>query len=88
MTAKAKTTEAKTKQAKRPEATAGQGKRERADAYTPRLKERYRAELQGRLKEQLGLENVMQVPKPEKVIVNMGVGDAARDAKQIGRAHV
>ena len=49
--------------------------------YTPRLKEQYRSELQARLKTDLGLANVMEVPKPVKVVVNMGVGDAAKDAK-------
>jgi len=49
--------------------------------YTPRLKEAYRSELQARLKDELSLDNVMQVPKPVKVVVNMGVGDAAKDAK-------
>ena len=49
--------------------------------YTPRLKERYRAEIIAKLQQELGFENVMQVPKPEKIIVNMGVGDASKDAK-------
>lgn len=49
--------------------------------YTPRLKERYMSELRERLKGELRLSNIMQVPRPEKVVVNMGVGDAARDAK-------
>ncbi len=49
--------------------------------YTPRLKERYRSEVVARLKDELGLGNVMEVPKPVKVVVNMGVGDAAKDAK-------
>jgi large subunit ribosomal protein L5 len=49
--------------------------------YVPRLKERYRAELIASLQKDLGLGNVMEVPKPEKVVVNMGVGDANRDAK-------
>ena len=51
--------------------------------YTPRLKEQYRSELQARLKDELGLGNVMEVPTPMKVVVNMGVGDAAKDAKLI-----
>lgn len=51
------------------------------DTYIPRLKERYRAEVRDQLKEELGLRNVMQVPKPEKVVVNMGVGEASRDAR-------
>jgi large subunit ribosomal protein L5 len=49
--------------------------------YTPRLKERYRSELVSRLRDELGLKNLMEVPRPEKVVVNMGVGDAPRDAK-------
>ncbi|MGH2812301.1 MAG: 50S ribosomal protein L5 [Actinomycetota bacterium] len=58
----------------------------RASTYAPRLKERYHAELRERLKQELGLENIMQVPRPEKVIVNMGVGEAARDAKAMDGA--
>jgi large subunit ribosomal protein L5 len=42
----------------------------------PRLKARYDDEIRARLKEQLGLDNIMQVPRLEKIVVNMGVGDA------------
>jgi large subunit ribosomal protein L5 len=49
--------------------------------YSPRLKEQYRSELRSRLMEELGYSNVMQVPMPEKVVVNMGTGEAPRDAK-------
>ena len=49
--------------------------------YMPRLKERFRSELVSRLRDELGLKNLMEVPQPEKVVVNMGVGDAPRDAK-------
>ena len=49
--------------------------------YTPRLKERYRTEIVGELQRELGLANVMQVPKPVKVVVNMGIGEASKDAK-------
>ncbi|HEV2346926.1 MAG TPA: 50S ribosomal protein L5 [Actinocrinis sp.] len=49
----------------------------------PRLKERYRAEITVELRKQFGYQNVMQVPGVAKVVVNMGVGDAARDAKLI-----
>ena len=48
--------------------------------WPPRLKARYQAEIKGALLEQFGYENVMQVPGVVKVVVNMGVGDAARDA--------
>lgn len=54
--------------------------------YTPRLKERYRSELVGNLMTELGLTNVMQVPRPEKVVVNMGVGEGSKDAKLIDGA--
>ena len=49
----------------------------------PRLKQRYRTEIVPRLVEQFGYGNVMQVPRVTKVVVNMGVGEAARDAKLI-----
>src|SRR5438105_8058807 len=51
--------------------------------YVPRLKERYRAEVRVQLLRELGLQNIMQVPTPEKLTVNMGTGDASRDAKQM-----
>ena len=49
----------------------------------PRLKERYRAEVVPALREQFGFDNIMQVPTLTKIVVNMGVGEAARDAKLI-----
>ena len=49
----------------------------------PRLKERYRAEIAPALREEFGFANVMQVPGLTKIVVNMGVGEAARDAKLI-----
>ncbi len=49
----------------------------------PRLKSRYGSEIKGALSEQFGYENPMQVPGLVKVVVNMGVGDAAKDSKLI-----
>jgi large subunit ribosomal protein L5 len=49
----------------------------------PRLQQRYRDEIVGKLKEQYGYGNPMQVPGIVKVVVNMGVGEAARDGKLI-----
>jgi len=49
----------------------------------PRLKERYHAEIAPALREEFGYPNVMQVPGLSKIAVNMGVGEAARDAKLI-----
>src|SRR4028118_1271097 len=49
----------------------------------PRLKARYRAEIVPGLREQFQFGNVMQVPTLTKIVVNMGVGEAARDSKLI-----
>jgi large subunit ribosomal protein L5 len=59
---------------------------ERAKSAAPRLKQRYRDEIAGQLREQFGYANVMQIPGLTKVVVNMGVGDAARDSKLIDGA--
>ncbi|MPZ73624.1 MAG: 50S ribosomal protein L5 [Nitriliruptorales bacterium] len=56
------------------------------DTYVPRLKERYNAEVRDQLKGQLGLDNVMQVPRLEKIVLNMGVGDAITDSKALDGA--
>ena len=48
-----------------------------------RLKARYRSEIAPALKSQFGYKNVMQIPTMTKIVVNMGVGDAARDSKLI-----
>jgi large subunit ribosomal protein L5 len=53
------------------------------DSAGPRLKARYRAEILPALREQFGYPNVMQVPTLTKIVVNMGVGEAARDSKLI-----
>ena len=52
----------------------------------PRLKARYRAEIKPALTEQFSFSNAMQVPGVVKVVVNMGVGDAAKDSKLIDGA--
>ena len=52
----------------------------------PRLQERYLSEIAPALREEFGYANVMQVPGLSKIVVNMGVGDAARDAKLIDGA--
>src|SRR6187551_2995938 len=57
-----------------------------AEKTLPRLKEKYRTELVGKLREQFDYSNPMQVPRLVKIVVNMGVGEAARDAKLIDGA--
>jgi len=52
----------------------------------PRLKERYRTEIAPALGTEFGYGNIMQIPGVQKVVVNMGVGEAARDAKLIDGA--
>jgi large subunit ribosomal protein L5 len=52
----------------------------------PRLKQRYRTEIAPALKDEFGYANVMQIPGLTKIVVNMGVGEAARDAKLIDGA--
>ena len=57
-----------------------------SENYTPRLKTRYREEIKDALNKEFSYDNVMQIPGVVKVVVNMGVGDAARDAKVINGA--
>lgn len=57
-----------------------------SENYTPRLKTVYRDEIRQKLTEKYGYENVMQVPGLTKIVVNMGVGDAARESKLINGA--
>jgi large subunit ribosomal protein L5 len=54
--------------------------------YTPRMKQRFHDELIPQLKDQLGLSNVMQVPRFEKVVLNMGIGDAVKDGRMLDAA--
>lgn len=56
------------------------------DTYTPRLKEQYERFLRRQLKDELGLATVMQVPRLQKITLNMGVGEAKTDAKQLDAA--
>ena len=57
-----------------------------ADTYVPRMKTRYREELVPALRDQLGLANVMQVPRLDKIVVNMGVGEALKDGRMLDAA--
>src|SRR3954463_4894535 len=56
------------------------------DKVNPRLKQRFRDEIAGQLQEQFKYANVMQIPGVVKIVVNMGVGEAARDSKLIDGA--
>jgi large subunit ribosomal protein L5 len=56
------------------------------ETYTPRLKERYENEIRPALKDELELKSIMQVPRIAKITLNMGVGEAKNDAKQLDAA--
>ena len=57
-----------------------------SEAYEPRLKRKYREEIRAKLQEQFNYSNPMKVPKLDKVVINMGVGEAISDSKKIKSA--
>ena len=54
--------------------------------YTPRLKQQYRNVIRGDLKNEFTYKNVMQIPRLEKVVLNIGVGEAVGDSKKVKSA--
>jgi large subunit ribosomal protein L5 len=58
----------------------------KSNGYVPRLKQRYEDEVRPRLREQLGYSSIMQVPRIEKITVNMGVGEAKTNARALDSA--
>jgi len=54
--------------------------------YEPRLKSVYREQIRARLKEQFGYSNEMQIPKLDKIVLNMGIGEAVNDSKKVQAA--
>ena len=54
--------------------------------YKPRLKAHYEKVVRDALKEKFGYQNVMQIPKIEKIVINMGVGEAVNDRKKVDAA--
>ena len=55
-------------------------------AYEPRLKTEYTSRIRAAMKEQFGYTNEMQVPRLDKVVLNMGIGEATSDSKKVGAA--
>ena len=51
--------------------------------YTPRLRALYDAEIKAKLREEFGYKNVMQIPRLDKIVLNMGVGKAVQDTKKV-----
>ncbi|MEO2065990.1 MAG: 50S ribosomal protein L5, partial [Desulfurobacteriaceae bacterium] len=56
------------------------------EKYIPRLKKRYKEEVVPALMKKFGYKNVMEVPKIEKIVVNMGVGEAVQNIKELENA--
>ncbi len=54
--------------------------------YTPRLKALYRNEVRAKLQEEFGYKNVMMIPRLDKIVLNMGVGEAVNDTKKVKSA--
>lgn len=57
-----------------------------SDKYVPRLRTKYDTEIRAKLKEEFGYTNDMQIPKLDKVVINMGVGEAVANSKKIKTA--
>jgi large subunit ribosomal protein L5 len=57
-----------------------------ADAYTPRMKKQYDDVIVQAMTEKFGYKNRMEVPKIEKIVINMGVGEATQDKKKVEQA--
>ena len=58
-----------------------------AATYTPRLREQYKTSIRPALKEEFGYKNDMMIPRLEKIVLNMGIGEAVADSKKIKSAH-
>jgi len=54
--------------------------------YEPRLKSDYRSRIRPAMKDQFGYTNEMQIPKIDKIVVNMGIGEAVADSKKVNAA--
>jgi large subunit ribosomal protein L5 len=54
--------------------------------YKPRLRELYRTQIASQLHKQFGYKNVMQIPRLQKIVLNIGVGDATENAKNLDNA--
>ena len=68
------------------EAAAGKASSSGGEGYTPRMKAEYQDRIRQTMKEKFGYTNEMQVPKLEKIVLNMGVGEAVNDSKKVQAA--
>jgi len=58
----------------------------KVEGYEPRLKGEYRERIRARLREEFGYTNEMQIPKLDKIVLNMGIGEAVNDSKKVQAA--
>ncbi len=77
--------EAKSSKAEAPSSAPREAAPERG-TYTPRMKSRYREQILPQLMEKFGYKNKLQAPKLEKIVINMGVGEATQDTKKVQSA--
>jgi large subunit ribosomal protein L5 len=66
--------------------TKARPKKAQANGYSPRLKDRFDREVRGALRERFGYGSVMQVPRVDKITLNMGVGEAKTNARALDKA--
>ena len=78
--------EARAERARAAEAAAGAGPVAASPEEMPRLQKRYLDEVRAKLQQEFGYTNPMQVPKLEKIVINMGVGEATGDQKKLDAA--
>ena len=78
--------EARAERARVAQAAAGAEVVAASPGEMPRLQKRYLDEVRGKLRQEFGYKNPMQVPKLEKIVINMGVGEATGDAKKLDAA--
>jgi large subunit ribosomal protein L5 len=69
-----------------PEAVAAAAEVSASPSESPRLQRRYVEEIRAKLQQEFGYKNPMQVPKLEKIVINMGVGEATGDSKKLDNA--
>jgi len=75
-----------TKKTSTPKAAPKAAKEAKTSGYTPRAKAKYDGEVKKALQEKYGYKSVMELPKFEKIVINIGVGDATSDAKRLEEA--
>jgi large subunit ribosomal protein L5 len=85
-TAKAKTAKKESEISKKKKESKPKDAKKAVDKLIPRLKDKYQTEIVPKLMKQFSYKNVMEVPKLDKIVINMGVGGAVQDSKLLDEA--